>query len=158
MSYAIPDEPRPTSLSKYAFRPTAPLLAMMTCGAWLSWPWFAFNSFAIGSPTRRKELAMCAAALLGSAALAGVFMALYNRDIIESRAAIRLGLLAISTFKLTMAYSISTVQSRTFHVYEYYGGKVRPAYSVLLAGYYLRGIIVGGLDDPFWVIIISVVL
>ena len=118
MSYTLPDEPYKTSLSKYAFRPTAPLLAMMTCGAWLSWPWFAFNSFAIGSPTRRKELAMCAAAVLGTAALAGVFLALWNRDIIESKAAIRIGLLAISSFKLTMAYAICNVQSRTFHVYE----------------------------------------
>ena len=61
---------------------------------------------------------MCAAAVLGTAALAGVFLALWNRDIIESKAAIRIGLLAISSFKLTMAYAICNVQSRTFHVYE----------------------------------------
>ena len=156
--YTIPDEPRPTTLSKYAMRPSGPLLAMMTCGAWLSWPWFAFNAFALGSPTRRKEVAMCVAAALGSAALAGIFMALYNRDIIESRTAIRIGLLAISSFKLAMAYWISSVQSKTFHVYEYYGGKVRSHYSILMIGYYLRPLLIGGLDDPFWIIIISVIL
>ena len=155
MTYQIADEPVETSLRAYVVRPSAPLLAIMVGGAWLSWPWFAFNSFAIGSPTRRKEVSMCVAAVLGTAALAGVFLALWNRDIIESKAAIRIGLHALSSFKLKMAYAICNVQSRTFHVYEYYGGTVRKAYSVLMAGYYLRAIIVGGLDDPFWVIIIS---
>jgi hypothetical protein len=158
MAYLIPDEPRPTSLSRFAFRPTAPLVALMLSGAWLAWPWFAFNAFALGSPTRRKELALTAVAALGSAVLAATFLALYREGIIESDTALRLGLLAISTFKLGMGYAICQVQERTFHVYSYYGGTVRPAYGVLLAGYYLRSILLGGLDDPFWIIIISVVL
>ena len=61
MTYQIADEPIETSLRAYVVRPSAPLMAIMLGGAWLSWPWFAFNAIAMGSPTRRKEIGLCAA-------------------------------------------------------------------------------------------------
>jgi hypothetical protein len=155
MTYQIADEPHETSLAAYVVRPTAPLLAAMVAGAWLSWPWFAFNAIAMGSPTKRREIGLCLGAFVGTAALAALLIALVDGELITSRLVIRLGVLAIVTFKLTITYYISTVQNRTFHVYQYYGGAVRAAGAILSAGYLLRGLVVGYSDDPLWVIIVA---
>ena len=155
MSYQIADEPVETSLRAYVVRPGVPLLAIMVAGAWLSWPWFAFNAIAMGSPTRRKELALCAAAFLGTAVLGASVIALARAGVIASGLPLRLALLAIVTFKLTITYYIAMVQERTFHVYEYYGGPVRNAGRILGAGYFLHGFVVGLSSDPLWVIIVT---
>lgn len=155
MTYAIADEPVETNLRHYVVDPSAPLLAAMLCGAWLALPWFAFNAIAMGSPTKRKEIALCVAAFAGTAVFAAIALALWDRDIIESRTTMRFVLLGIVTWKLAMAYVINIVQSRTFHVYEYYGGAVRSATYVLGTGYWLSGIVIGAIDDPLWKIIVS---
>lgn len=155
MTYHIADEPIETSLRAYVVRPSTPLFAIMVGGAWLSWPWFAFNAIAMGSPTRRKEIALCVAAVLGTGALGALVIALARAGVIAAGAPLRLALLGIVTFKLTITYYISMVQDRTFHVYEYYGGTVRAAGAMLAAGYLLRGVVIGLSDDPLWVIIVA---
>jgi len=156
MSYEIADEPSPSdTFGNLVFRPSAPLLAAMMCGAWLAWPWFIVNSFALGSPTRRREIAMCLVAVVGTVVLAlGVF-ALVDAGVIESRLALQLALLGITTWKLGMAYWVSEMQSRTFEVYTYYGGPVRKAYGVFVAGTYLRVIVLGLSADPLWRVIVG---
>ena len=154
-TYEIADEPVETDLRQYIVDPNAPLLAAMLCGAWLALPWFVWNAYALGSPTRRKELALCVATL-GVTALAGyIVLALWDREVIASRTALQLALLGIVTWKLAMAYVISLVQARTFHVYAAYGGAVRPATYVLAAGYALSGFVVGLSDSPLWKIVVS---
>lgn len=155
MSYQIADEPGTTSLGHLVVRPSAPLLASMLCGAWLAWPWFAFNAIAMGSPTRRKEIAMCAAAFAGTAVLALILLALARWEVIESLTALRLAVLGIVTWKLGMTYWICNVQSRTFHVYEYYGGRIRAATTVMVTGMLARGFVLGLIDDPLWLIIVA---
>jgi len=155
MTYHIADEPIETSLRAYVVRPSTPLFAIMLGGAWLSWPWFAFNAIAMGSPTRRKEIALCLAAFLGTGLLGALVIALARAGVIGSGAPLRLALLAIVTFKLTITYYISMVQERTFHVYEYYGGPVRAAGAILAAGYLLNDLVIGLSDNPLWIIIVS---
>jgi hypothetical protein len=155
MTYQIADEPIETSLRAYVVRPSTPLLAIMLCGAWLAWPWFAFNAIAMGSPTRRKEIALCVAAFAGTALLAALVIALARSGVLPPGAPEKIGLLVVRTFKLTITYYISTVQDRTFHVYEYYGGPVRGAGWVLSAGYWVRGLVIGVSDDPLWIIIVA---
>ena len=155
MTYQIADEPIETSLRAYVVRPSTPLLAVMLCGAWLAWPWFAFNAIAMGSPTRRKEIALCAAAFAGTAVLGAIVIALFDAGILPAGAPLRLAVLGVVTFKLAISYHISAVQSRTFHVYEYYGGPVRGAGWVLSAGYWVRGLVIGVSDDPLWIIIVA---
>jgi hypothetical protein len=155
MSYQIADEPVETSLRAYVVRPSAPLMAIMVAGAWLSWPWFAFNAIAIGSPTKRRELALCAAAVIGTAVLAAVVIALFDAGVLPEGIPVRLAVLAIVAFKLGITYYISIVQDRTFHVYEYYGGAVRNAGAMLAAGYLLRGLVVGLSEHPLWIIIVA---
>jgi hypothetical protein len=155
MSYQIADEPVETSLRSYVVRPSAPLLAAMLAGAWLAWPWFAFNAIAMGSPTRRKEIALCAAALAGTAALGAILLALIDTGVLPSGVPLRLAVLGVVAFKLAITYHISSVQSRTFHVYEYYGGPVRSAGRILGAAVLLRGFVIGLVDHPLWIIIVA---
>jgi hypothetical protein len=155
MTYAIADEPIETSRRHLVVDPGAPLLAEMVCGSWLSLPWFAFNAIAMGSPTRRKEIAMCVLALAGAAVLGYAVLALRGIGVIESRIVLRFALLGIVTWKLAMAYAIHMLQARTFHVYEYYGGPVRSASYAISTGWLLRDFVIGLSDDPLWVIIVS---
>ncbi|MEJ7601048.1 MAG: hypothetical protein WKG01_24305 [Kofleriaceae bacterium] len=154
-TYVIADEPVETDLRHYIVDPNAPLLAAMLCGAWLALPWFVWNAVAMGSPTRRKELALCVATLAGTALAGFVVLELWDREVIASRTTLQLALLGIVAGKLAMAYAISIVQARTFEVYEAHGGAVRPATYVLGAGYWLSGIVVGLSDSPLWKIIVS---
>ena len=159
MSYEIADEPSPNeSLANMVYEPSAPLLAMMMCGAWLAWPWFIVNSIAMGSPTRDREIKLCGIALAGSIGLAlGVF-GLVDAGIIESKLALQIALLAVTTWKLGMAYAISTVQGRTFHVYEYYGGNVQNAFYILSAGTYMRSLVLDVWENPIWRVVLSGVM
>jgi len=155
MTYQIADEPHETSLGAYVVRPGVPLLAAMVAGAWLSWPWFAFNAIAMGSPTKKKELALVVAAFVGTSVLASIVIALARAGVLPPGIPTRLAVLGIVAFKLGMTYYISAVQDRTFHVYQYYGGTVRGAGAVLSAGYWLRGLVIGLSDDPLWIIIVA---
>lgn len=155
MSYQIADEPIPTTLNQYAVRPSLPLFSVMVAGTWLAWPWFAFNAFALGSPTKKKELALVGLAFGGTALLAVLVVALVRAGILPPGIPTRLAVLGIVTFKLTMSYYIAVVQERTFHVYEYYGGSVRNATIVLTLAYYLRPLVLGISDDPIWIIIVA---
>jgi hypothetical protein len=155
MTYHIADEPHETSLAAYVVNPTAPLLAAMMAGAWLAWPWFIFNAIAMGSPTKKKEIALSIGAFVATGVLAATLIALVEHEVITTRLYIRLAILAIVTFKLGATYYISTVQNRTFHVYQYYGGSVRASGAILAAGYLLRGLVVGLSDDPLWIIIVA---
>jgi hypothetical protein len=155
MTYVLPDEARPGALGNYVVRPSAPLMASMIAGAWLAWPWFAFNAYALGSPTRRRELGLCGLATLGTAVLAAVLIALVRGGWLETDTEVRLGLLVISTWKVGMAYWLHIVQNRTFHIYEYYKGVVRNPAPVLIAGFWLRPLLLDLSDDPFWIIIIA---
>jgi hypothetical protein len=135
--------------------PSAPLLAEMVCGSWMSLPWFAFNAVAMGSPTRRKEIALCVLTLAVTTVLGATVLALREIGVIESRTVLRFAILGIVAWKLTMAYAIHTLQARTFHVYEYYGGPVRSASVVISTGWLLRDVVLGLSDDPLWEIIVS---
>ena len=149
------DEPIETSRRHLVVDPSAPLLAEMLCGSWLSLPWFAFNAVAMGSPTRRKEIGLCVLTLAVTVVLGIAVLALREGGVIESRTVLRFAILGIVTWKLAMAYTIYTLQNRTFHVYEYYGGPVRSASYALSTGWLLRDVVLGLSDDPLWSIIVS---
>jgi hypothetical protein len=155
MAYAIADEPIESSRRHLVVDPSAPLLAEMVCGSWMSLPWFAFNAVAMGSPTRRKEIALCVLTLAVTTVLGATVLALRESGVIESRTVLRFAILGIVAWKLTMAYAIHTLQARTFHVYEYYGGPVRSASVVISTGWLLRDVVLGLSDDPLWEIIVS---
>jgi hypothetical protein len=132
-SYRLPDEPRPGRLERLVSDPIWPLFATMLAGAWLGLPWFAFNAFALGSPTRWRELAWAMAAALGAGALLVAAMLLVNREIVPRWAGHYLGLLPIA-WKLGISYWLLTSQRRAFALWEHYGGQARRGVMVLVAG------------------------
>jgi hypothetical protein len=142
--YRIMDEPSPSSVAKWAVKPFWPLLATMLGGTWLGAPWFVFNGFALGSPTRRREMVLAVVALVGSAALALVLLWLDQRVAIGRRNA-QLALLAITAWKLGMFYLITLTQTRTLGIYLHFGGPIRSGLWVVIAGSYLRAKALGGL-------------
>jgi hypothetical protein len=152
-SYRIADEPRPSSLSRLAVNPIWPLLGMMFGGAWLCWPWFALNALAIGSATRRAEivtLVFGAAATAASAAAVGTL--LQNGSIGEQQ--LPYAVLSLITVKLLVAYRVQLWQSRSFELFEYFGGAAKSGMLVLVLAWFGRQQLVK-LNDWFWFLVLS---
>jgi hypothetical protein len=122
--YKIADEPSPSTLAHFAVNPLFPFLAVMLGGAWIGFAWFALNSFAVGSPTRTKEIA-CLLGGLGVAALLVVATSLaLDAGLLQTRH-VAYAALVILVAKLAAAYAVHILQSRTIEIYEYYGGVLR---------------------------------
>jgi hypothetical protein len=144
MSYQLADEPKPSTLTHLVVNPLWPLFSIMFAGAWLSFPWFVFNAYAVGSPTRTKETVIAVGTLVFSGmailildqlAEGGVFGAVTISFLSDSNQ--YLGL-AVQLLKLGGAYWLYTLQSRTFGIYEYYGGPSRNGMLIVGAGFLLR--------------------
>jgi hypothetical protein len=137
LSYRIADEPVPSRFSHLAVHPLWPLLAMMLAGAWLSWPWYAVNGFALGSPTRRRELVVALGGFLAVfATLWGLGTAIEMGWLGElSR---RYAPIPLSVVKLGISYWLFVAQARSFQLYEHFGGVVRNGLLLTLAGTFLR--------------------
>lgn len=120
--YALPDEPAPGGLAPWTVEPFWPLLAVMFGGAGLSWCWFVFNGFAMGSPTRVREALIAAGGFLGSfLLLLGIVGARASGAIGE--AAFPYWMELILFWKIGVSYWLFAVQGRTFPIYAYYGGR-----------------------------------
>ena len=153
--YDLADEPDRNRFNQWTVRPVFCLLAVMLGGAWLAWPWYAFNSIALGSPTRRKELLWVAGGLLGTCALAvSIVWAMESgRMSVEM---LRYAIILISVVKLVAMYAIVSLQTRTFHVYEYYGGAIRNGVPLLILGALARSWILEAFEEiPFLIMVLS---
>ncbi len=133
--YHLDDEPRPSALARLAVSPLWPLLAMMLGGCWLSWPWFAFNGWAVGSPTRRKEAEWVAYGFIGSGLLVAGILHLDQRGVFSPTSA-RFALLAVLLWKLLVSYRLYLTQSRSFELYRYYGGQIRSGLFIVALGFF----------------------
>ena len=134
-AYQIADEPAPSTLAKYAVNPLFPMLASMLAGVWFAWPWFAFNSFAVGSPTRRAELAWLAAGLFVPAGVGMALLMAREAGWLPQLSPPYVGVVVI-VLKLVVVYAVFLLQSRTIEIYEYYGGKLVNGVWPLLAALY----------------------
>lgn len=144
--YLIADEPRPSGLAHLAVNPFWPLLAQMLCGSWLSLPWFVLNGAALGSPTQRREWLCVAASLLGSLALVFLISRAVDAGTLEGMS-LRLAMLSIVALKIAMAYVLFVMQSRSFELWEYFGGKARNGVLVLMAGFFVRAKLLAALGS-----------
>ncbi|MEZ4400840.1 MAG: hypothetical protein R3B06_12520 [Kofleriaceae bacterium] len=153
-TYVVADEPGPSGLRGLVVSPSVPLLAAMLCGGWLTWPWFIVNALALAGPTRRKEIVLALAAIAGTVVLALVALALVDAGVIATDTTARLAVLVLTGWKLGMAYTVSALQGRTFHLYRYYHGVVRNPRAVLIAGLLLRPVVMDLFDDRLWRIIV----
>jgi len=136
--YRIADEPTPGKLANVATSPLWPFIAVMLGGVWLSWAWFAVNSYAVGSPTRRSELTWIAAGLIVSTLLVLAIILIADKGII-SEEQIKYALLVITIWKLGITYLLFTLQNRTIEIYEYYGGVLSNGLIFLLIAAFVAG-------------------
>lgn len=148
-AYRIEDEPRPGALSHLAVRPLWPLFAFMFGGAWISWPWLAWNGWIVGSPTRRREIAWLAGGAVVLLALGIAAVQLVARRVVGDGALpyLRLGFLL---WKLGVTYAVYSLQSRTFQIYEHYGGTVRNGLLAVFLAYWGRTWIQGHVSLGLW--------
>jgi hypothetical protein len=151
-AYKLPDEPSPGILQNLVVNPLWPLLAIMFAGAWLSLPWFVFNAFAIGSPTRTRELLIAVAGWLGIFLLAVAVLKCFE-VLALADSHLKYGLQLVVIAKLGVAYWLYFLQSRTFEIYEHFNGRVRNGLLVVIAGaMFLRKDILSLVDNILWVI------
>ncbi|MEW5742413.1 MAG: hypothetical protein AB1938_26080 [Myxococcota bacterium] len=145
--YRIVDEPSPSPWKKAVVRPFWPWLAMALAGTWLAVPWFIVNALALGSPTRRREIALAAAVpvlmvlvVVGAQLLFGL-----------SEGRVPYVLVAVRFAKLLAGYVLFTWQARAFQLHEHFGGDGRNGVLVLMVGFMLREKVLKGLGDvsPF---------
>ena len=136
-TYRILDEPRPSALSHLSVQPLWPLLSIMFGGAWIAWPWFAFNGFAVGSPTRIKELLWAIGGFVGTLVLT---FGIFGLRAAETIGDVTLEYLVVFllVWKLLVSYKLYLLQARPFALYEYFGGAVRTGLFVVLIAAFLR--------------------
>ncbi len=123
-TYRIADEPRPGGLQHLVVSPVWPLLAVMFAGHTISWVWFVVNSVAMGSPTKRREIGLVVAGFFGVFALRLGIGYLWSAELI-SEPAVPYLVLPVMLLQLGMAYALYSLQTRTFGIYEYFGGIAR---------------------------------
>lgn len=126
-TYRIADEPRPTALSHLAVNPIWPFFSFIFGGSAISWTWYVFNGFAVGSPTRRRELAIALGGFAGNAALFILLASLLGRGLLPDGSGPYIRLVLLLS-KIGFTYWLYVLQARTFSIYEYYGGKVRQGF------------------------------
>jgi hypothetical protein len=154
-AYRIPDEPSFGGLSTVAVQPFWPLVAVMFGGAWLSWPWFALNGFAVGSPTRFRELALAVGGFAGSLAISIGILILAGRGTLAG-SGISYAIVVLTVWKLLVSYLLYTLQSRSFHLYEHFGGTVRQGYMALaLGGFFLRKTVLTAVASQVWILVMG---
>jgi hypothetical protein len=129
-------------MASVAVQPFWPLLGVMFGGSWLSWPWFVVNALAVGSPTRRKEVALAIVGFVGNAVIVVAFGSLLVGEVIPETFVPYLVLVHI-VWRLGVSYWLYVLQARTFGIYEYYGGPVRNGLPILVVGYLAGRLVMG---------------
>lgn len=152
--YRILDEPRPGPQAHLSVNPFWILLSVMMGGAWLAWPWFVFNSFAIGSATRKKELVLVVLGVAGSAALYLGVMALVTASVVDERS-VAYAALVVVTWKLGITYALHVLQGRSFQLYEYFGGPSKSGVLLIVVGFLARGAVLERLEGSLWLIVFA---
>ena len=134
-AYHIPDEPRPGGLAHVTVNPFWPLLCVMFVGAGISWTWFVLNGIAMGSPTRKRELAIAIGGLVGNAVLLVGVVATHDRLGFDGQLTLPYLLLVVIVWKLGVSYVLYMLQAGSFGIYEYYGGTVQNGWIGLILAY-----------------------
>ncbi|WP_308364894.1 MULTISPECIES: hypothetical protein [unclassified Microbulbifer] len=132
-AYQIIDEPKPGRLSRFTVDPMWPLFAFMFGGPFISWAWSLFNSFALGSPSRNREIIAVSLGLLGYFA---VLTAMMTSETLRELGPvyIRLALVVVSLFA---CYYIYLKQSAACEIYQYFDGVLMNGIPGVILAYFV---------------------
>jgi hypothetical protein len=138
--YRIVDAQSPSRVGHLAVNPNFPLMALMLGGSFAGWAWFVFNAIALGSYTRRREIAVCTAATVGvpAAGLGLGYAMLLGWLGSDASRAFPYCQLALTTLKLSAGYFVATWQMRAAALREHYESPLRNGFFVLAAVTVLR--------------------
>lgn len=154
-TYTIIDEPRPGPIGHLVVSPIWPLFAIMFAGSWLSFPWFAFNSFSLNTSDKWKSLYIAIAAIVGSFLLTFLMVLFVGMEILPQDL-IRYGMLIITVWKLSMAYYLYLMQDRSFQIFKEYEGTIRNGIIIVFLGAFLgRKYILSLSSSIFWIMTLS---
>ncbi len=134
--YRIADEPQAGAMGGWVVDPFWPMLATMLAGSWLGVPWFAANAVALGSATRRREIALAAASVAGAAALTAGLIAANSFGLLPTRAA-RYGVVLVTAWRLMTAYAVYQLQDASFELHRHFGGRARNGAPLAVLGAFL---------------------
>lgn len=146
--YVIADEPQPTALQQWVVDPFWPFLGLMLGGLWLALPWYVFNGIALGSPTRRREWLALACALFGSVLLLVLILHAVRVGWI-SGIWIQLTLLSLTAVKLAMGFVVYLQQSRSFELWQHFGGVPRNPLLIVIASIFVERWLFQQFDSVF---------
>lgn len=131
--YQIVDEPSPGKLSRFTVDPMWPLFAFMFGGPFFSWAWSLFNGFALGSPSRGREIiAVC----LGVLAYFAVLIGMAASGLLQQwgPAYVRITLVVVS---LASCYYIYLKQSVACEIYQYFDGTLMNGIPGVILAYFV---------------------
>ncbi|MCB1042443.1 MAG: hypothetical protein KDC35_05880 [Acidobacteria bacterium] len=137
MTYHIADEPKPSGLAHLAVHPLWPLFGVMFAGTWLAWPWFAFNGFAVGSPTKWRELTAVIIGWLCSVVILFAIIFAEHSKLLTSDVGRWVFLITKDIWIITVSYWIFTTQTRTIELFQYTGGKLRNGLFAVVVSYFV---------------------
>jgi hypothetical protein len=146
--YALPDEPSPSRLDRWVVDPMWPFFGLMLGGLWLALPWYVFNGMALGSPTRGRETLALATAAIGSALLALAIFYAAGSGWLEG-VGVRLSLLSLTLLKLGMGFAVYSLQSRSFELWQHFGGVPRNGILLAVAGVFIEPRLFALIDSVF---------
>jgi len=146
--YRILDEPQPSTWNHLVVQPLWPLFGLMFGGAWLSFPWFAVNGFALGSQDKYKTLGLALTGFGGALLLSSAILYLNSAGVLP-QAGIPYAYLAVVVWKLGIGYFMYFGQSRTFEIYQHFGGPSKNGILLVMAAAFLARTKVLNLFDHF---------
>lgn len=153
MTYRVIDEPTPSALERITVNPVWPFFATMFAGAWLAWPWFVVNAFALGSSRRVSDLGIVLGGFVLTAASVLVLGELLAREVLDEQS-FAYAVLVPQALRVVLAYVLYLRQTSTFELFQHFGGVPRAGHWVVLAGAVLRGKLLSQVPG-LWVLLVA---
>jgi hypothetical protein len=134
--YRIIDEPRGSSLRAWVVNPFWPWIALTIAGVWIGVPWFIFNSFAMGSPFRKKDT-IISIAIPFAVAAGFIAMVMIAAQLGMGQGGVKYLILPTLVIKMIAAYVLFISQARAFQLHQQFNRPVKNAAIVAVLAFYL---------------------
>jgi hypothetical protein len=159
-AYLIKDEPTRIG-NAFVMNPFWPLLGIMLGGAWLGAVLFGLNAWFLRGATWRRELVLLVAMILGAGLIAMLIGMAASAELLPKEA-VKYALLAVTVWKLAIAYWVFFLQQISHSLYEYFTAdqavasqKIPVPMLLLGAGIWFKEPIFALFDSPFLLVMLN---